>query len=292
LDTGKLFSNFGDPRTPAGGASIVNERVEGPLEAEAASGSRATSRIYIWIRSTTNWEDEEAVLAQLSPDLRSKVAVWNDTFNIPFHVFRHQVRQVARFNLSKVENAVCAPWEEIPDGSLVLPVDDDDWFAPDVAGVLEREHDARVTGYYWISSFIEVPTNLRHRLGLIRRRVFPRTSPKFICTTNNYALLKSPETKPLLQSHRRASEWFARDGAPVRRVEQRLSAMNRTLGSQTSLAWRKPVLTRCQLVRKCRRYKRLYREGVTPDLAWCRPYLAMMADLMDQLRVTNRRPAV
>jgi hypothetical protein len=68
--------------------------------------------------------------------------------------------------------------------------------------------------------------------------------------------------------------------------------MNRTLGSQTSLAMGKPALTRSHLVRKCRRYKKLYRKDVTPDLAWCRPYLAMMADLMDQLSVTDRRPAV
>jgi hypothetical protein len=248
--------------------------------------------IYIWIRSTTNWEDEDAVMAQLSPELRTKVAVWNDTLNIPFHVFRHRVRQIARFNLSEVENAVCASWEEIPEGSLVLPVDDDDWFAPDIASVLEGEDDARVTGYYWISSFIEVPTNLRHQLGLIRRRFFPRTRPRYICTTNNYALLKRAETKALLRSHGRASEWFGREAASVRRVERRLSTMNRTLGSQTSLAMGKPALTRSQLVRKCRRYKKLYDKEVTPELAWCRPYLAMMADLMDQLRVTDRRPVV
>ncbi|MGH2991972.1 MAG: hypothetical protein ACRDL1_00340 [Solirubrobacterales bacterium] len=248
--------------------------------------------IYIWIRSTTNWEDEEAVLAQLSPELRSKVGVWNDTFTIPFHVFRHRVREIARLNVSKVEDAVCARWEEIPVGSLVLPADDDDWFAPDVGRALQRAYDSRATGYYWIPGFIEVPINFGHRLSLIRRRVFPRTPLKWICTTNSYALLKRPETKRLLQSHVRASEWFEEQPAgTANRVERRLSVMNRTLGSQTSLGFGKPGLTRSQLIRKFRRYRALYRRAESPELAWCRPYLAMMADLMDQLSVKDLRPS-
>jgi hypothetical protein len=244
--------------------------------------------IYIWTRKAPNWEDEEAVMAQLSPDLRSKVDLWNDTFNIRFHAFRHGVRKIAEQNVSRVENAVSAPWDEIPDGSLVLPVDDDDWFAPNVANVLEAEYDHRANGYYWSSSFTQVPISLRHRLGLIRSRIFPSTPPKYVFTTNNYALPKGPETKPLLDSHVRASEWVENGaGGPVKKLEQNLSVMNRTLGSQTSLAWNKPVLRRSQLIRKYHEYMRLYDRREAPGLEWCRPYLALMADLMDQLEVRN-----
>jgi hypothetical protein len=59
--------------------------------------------------------------------------MWNQTFDLPYHVFRQRVRRIAELNLQRVENAVRARWDEIPDGALVAPVDDDDWFAPDSA---------------------------------------------------------------------------------------------------------------------------------------------------------------
>jgi len=240
--------------------------------------------IYIWVRETTNWEDEHAFLAQVDSELAGKVELWNDTFNIPFHTFRHRVREIAQLNHSRVEGSVCAAWDEIPEGGLVVPVDDDDWFTPDVGGVLERELDSGAIGCYWVSSFIEVPIHFRHRLGLIRRRIRPNTPPKWICTTNNYAMLKTAETEPLLSSHVHASRWVARRKAEgMRRIERRLSVMNRTLASQTSLAHEKSSISRRRLIRRFHSYKTLY--ATEPELGWCRPYVALMAELMEELRV-------
>jgi len=127
---------------------------------------------------------------------------------------------------------------------------------------------------------------------LIRRRLFPGTPPKFTLTTNNYALLKGPETKPLLSSHVGASEWLkSQKPGGVVKIERRLSVMNRTLASQTSLAIGKPSITRSQLIRKYHRYKRLYRKVEVSELAWCRPYVGMMAELMDQLEIRDSYPA-
>lgn len=268
--------------------------------------------IYIWVRATTTWQDEQEFLAQLDPRVKPKVDLWNDTFDIPFHLFRHRVREIARLNQSRVENSACARWEEIPEGGLVVPIDDDDWLAPDIGNVLEDEYDSRATGYHWIRTFIEVPIDLRHRLGVIRRSVFPRTPPRYFCMTNNYALVKAPETKPLLESHSRASEWFeVQERGRVRKIERHLSAMNRTLASKTSLGG-KPSPTRSTFIRKFHAYRRLYRRlaraPVGPglalrrgpgkvygrpsalELAWCRPYLAMMSDLMDQLGIREHSP--
>jgi hypothetical protein len=246
------------------------------------------------VRSTVDWENEEAFLAQAPADLKAKLGLWNATFTIPFHIFRYRVRQIAELNHSRVEGAVCADWDEIPEGALVLPVDDDDWFAPDAATVLEGEFDPSVTGYYWTSSWIEVPTNLGHRFYLIRRRLLPWTPQKWICTTNNYAMVKGPSAKTLLTSHIRASRWFdgevkGPDAGGVKRIDRRLSVANRTLASSTTLRPGRPDISPSKLRRKFRRYKTLYDQPSPLDLAWCRPYLRMMAELMDELEIRNRR---
>jgi hypothetical protein len=238
--------------------------------------------VYIWVRRTTDWADEQAVRAQLSPRLVPKVELWNDTFDIPFHLFRQELCRIAELSWSRVDGAVRAEWDEIPEGALVLPVDDDDWFAPDLARVLEERHEPGLTGHLWISSFIEVPMHRGHRLYLIRRRLLPWTPPKFVCTTNNYALVKSPATKELLREHRTASQWFKEGGkASMKRIDRRLSVMNRSLASSTALAYTR--VDRAALLHKHSSYRKLYRGREPRGLEWCRPYRTMMAELMERL---------
>jgi hypothetical protein len=241
-----------------------------------------------------NWADEEATLEQLTDSHReSKVPLWNDTFNISFRHFRYRIAQIAQLNHLRVEAARRASWDEIPDGALVIPVDDDDWFAPSAARVLERELDPRATGYLWDGQWIEVPIDLRHRLYLLRRRLIPATPPKWICATNNYALIKDHGAKELLNSHLGASRAFTQrltsaDGS-VKRIDARLSVANRTLASQTMLGLEKSAISRSRLIRKFHRYQRLYERPVPAELDWCSPYLKMMCELMAELKVKEPR---
>ena len=242
--------------------------------------------IYIWVRAEIDWEDEDRVLPQVYPGFRPKVELWNRTFDLPYHLFRQRVKRIAEQNLDRVENAVRAPWSEIPDGALVAPIDDDDWFAPDLGTRLEREVREGALGCYWTSTFVEVPVDLGHRLGLLRRRLLPGTPPRYTCTTNNYALVKRPDTKIYMRRHVRAGRWVDQEVTDqVDRIDARLSVMNRTLASQTSLGGKGGMPSRGQLVRKLREYRRLYRDLELPELPWCRPYLTMMADLMDEVAV-------
>lgn len=250
--------------------------------------------IYIWVRRAVDWDHGEAALDQITDHwLKPKIVLWNATFNVSYQRFRHRVAQIAELNHSKVAGAVRAHWEEIPDGALVIAVDDDDWVAPCAARVLEQAHDSGVIGYLWESRWIEVPIDLRHRLHRFQRRLLPQTPPKWICAANNYAMAKGPETQQLLASHVRASHWFEprlRAGdETVKKLAAELSLANRTLASQTSLRGMKPTMSRSQLLRKYRRYKSLY-ENPSPEAPpWCRPYAKMMSDLMAGLEVEGRR---
>jgi hypothetical protein len=246
--------------------------------------------IYIWIRRTVDWEDEDAALAQLTdPWLKPKVPLWNATFNITYQRFRHRVAEIARLNHSRVAGAERADWDQIPDGALVLPVDDDDWFAPDAARVLEAERDLETPAYLWPSRWLEVPINTGHRLHLLRRRLLPSTPPKWLCGTNNYAIVKGEGAQEPLGNHIRASRWFedrlAHGGASVKRIERELGVANRTLASQTTLSQTRRQIRRSELVRKYRRYRKLYGRPPPDDLAWSRPYVAMMDELMGKLEV-------
>jgi hypothetical protein len=242
--------------------------------------------IYICIRQTTDWTNEAGFWSQLPPEFRPTIELWNECFNIPYHLFRHRLRQISQINLSAVRNATRADWEDVPEGAVVLPVDDDDWFSEDAAIALESIAGGPFPAYRWPSAFVEVPIDLGHRLYLMKTRIF-RTAPKWYCTTNNYAVIKSPESKPLFVLHVNAHKWFLRHPEKVVRLDRHLSVMNRTLASRTSLGLIRPEtargIGRSRLLRKYHQYRELYRRPPAPEIDWCRPYLSMVGDLMDEL---------
>ena len=205
--------------------------------------------IYIWVRRPVDWEDEEAALAQLEDT--SMVPLWNATFNLSYQRFRHRLAEIARLNHAWVEGAVRADWDEIPEGAVVLPVDDDDWFAPDAATALEP----RAAAYLWQSRWIEVPVDLGHRVS----RHISVAGAEVALQHQQLRDGQDRASKELLFNHIRASRWFEGNGESVKRLDRPLSAANRTLASRTTLVFEGKALTRRDLLRKYRRYKQSVR---------------------------------
>jgi hypothetical protein len=240
--------------------------------------------IHICIRHTLEWQNEEVVAAGLLPSFRAKYDVWNATFDMPYHVFRHRLKQIAQLNLSRVEGAVQSRLTEVPAGHVVVPVDDDDWFAPDLATRLNREQDARCWGYLWRLEVIELPRPLRHRLRRVARWLGRRE--RLLCHTNNYAFVNDPERALLGSSHSRASAAFEARRSGVKAIPAVLAVQNRNLASRTTLAWGRPSIRREELTRLLARYRDFYAgRRPTAELRWAQPYVDLVAELTREVRV-------
>jgi hypothetical protein len=232
--------------------------------------------------------NEKVFLEQLQDAFRPKVEAWNAVFSMPYNVFRHRIKQIAQLNLSRVENATCTTIDVTPEGAIVVPVDDDDWFSPELGNILSTEFDRNKTGYYWEGSFLELPPHFLIRAGQFMLHTLTGWKPKvWTCSTNNYAFIKNDRLVPLLMSHVSASGYFDSEKEKVKRIDGHLSLMNRTIASQTSLEWRKPTITKRELVKKFHGYKDLYSRIELPELGWSKPYIVMMRDLMDELRLRS-----
>jgi hypothetical protein len=242
--------------------------------------------VHIWVRQTVDWEDEAAFRAQLPERMRPKVELWDRTFTIPFHRFRARVRQITADTHARVEGARVSEWDEIPEGAWVLPTDDDDWLAPLAAQAVLSHARRGLTGVKWTSTHLQVPTNFWHGVHMARRTVLaPFTPPRSVCASNAYAMRKTSETQQLLSDHMGAGDWFNGEGsAQTQHIPGRFNVINKTLASQTQLAYPRPEMDRRELMLKYHAYRRLYRLPWVRG-EWSRPHVEAMARLMDQLEV-------
>jgi hypothetical protein len=245
-----------------------------------------TPPLHLCVRKTAEWGDESAFRAQLNASFAPKVEAWNATFPLQYHLFREELKAIARANLEQVAGAVLCSWEEVPEGALVAPVDDDDWFAPQLVEVIQAAAGPDLVGLHWQQAVLEVPINGCYRLRLLQRRMIPGLKPRWLCATNSYVIRKGDVDPRCFSSHVAASRWFAKQPpGRIRVLPQRLSLHNRSLASITSLNYGRPIISPQQLRRRARSYNRLYRRWHTlsADLAWSRPALLRMEALMARL---------
>lgn len=240
-------------------------------------------RIHVCIRATLDWQDRAAVEAGLIPAFRPKYDAWNATFDMPYHRFRHRVCEIAQLALSRVEGVLSSTPDAVPPGDVLVPVDDDDWLAPDLASHVGRANAPGTRGYLWSRAVIEPPERVRVLLRTVARGLGRRD--RIICKTNNYAVVSEPGLWPLARRHVAASRYFLAHPAAIRRIPATLAIQNRTLASRTALAWTRPSITPAELFAGFRRYRRLYASWrLRPELQWAEPYVRAMAALMEELR--------
>jgi hypothetical protein len=240
--------------------------------------------LHICVRSTLPWHDEAAVAASLIPGVRPQVELWNTTFDMRYAAFRQRLVEIARQNLARVEGARVSALDDVPRGALVVPVDDDDWFSPELAERLLSEPGEGLQGYHWNRYIVETPRRA-HRWPWPDRRRAADTS-RHTCGSNNYAVRNLPEHTESIASHVRASALFDASPGRFRHVSASLSVQNRNLASRSALAAGSSTLTRGELIERFGRHRKLYaRLRLPPEVAWAQPCIASMAELMHAVRL-------
>jgi hypothetical protein len=230
---------------------------------------------------------------------------------MPYNKFTAELARISSQNFKAVRGAEIAEWGDVPEGSVVLPCDDDDWFSPLAASIVFKAMSNEAELALWTQSVLEVPITFLHSTKLFLRGLLPFVKPAWTCSTNNYAVRKSARNYPAFMSHVRASRLFDGNRLLVK-LNGRLSLQNRSLASQTSVAGHgidhliesgdklklKITNTRIdvanvgcprhvpknshRLVRRLEAYKNLYTRYQTEsgsELAWSRPYVDAVRNL-------------
>jgi len=250
--------------------------------------------IYVCVRETLDWRDAAAVDAQLNEEFRPKRALWDATFAMPYHVFRQRVKEIAQANLARLPGVTVAPLADVPAGAVIVPVDDDDWFAPGLAEHLARAYAPGLRGWSWPQRVLQARRPGTPLTRLLGRRPDPlRTdNSAFLCGSCCYAVVNEPPWAALVLRHGEASRHFETHPDAVRRLDPPLSLQNRNLSSQTVLGWRKPPIGRARLLRRYRRHRRFYaRVALPPELLWAQPCVDAMGALMAELQPRSARRA-
>jgi hypothetical protein len=236
--------------------------------------------VCICVRPTLDWTSKAAVEAGLIEAFRPMVEMWNTSFNIPYHEFRQRLKVIAQLCLSRVDGAQRATLDSAPPGALLVPVDDDDWFSPDLVHRLRQAFDPSISCYYWSRHILEPERRKRRWKGLLKEFLTGRV----IFATNNYAIRNTPGLADLTLHHMTARDHF--EATQVRYLPAALSVHNRSLASQTVLGMKRPI-ARDQLVERFECYRTLYaRTHLSRGLRWAVPYVIMMSELMHSLKLT------
>lgn len=217
----------------------------------------------------------------------SVIETWNNFFAMDFFSYRQEVASIARHNLNNIKCRIVkgfaefGHWLALKEDEVVVPVDDDDWFSPDIInlGTSFREQDNLVC---WNKSTFKTFNRSKFYL-----------SKGFRLASNNWAVrkswLQSLNTKTaydfILGSHRHSQTYvehnLSKDKINV--LDANLSVYVRHLGSLVllrSFCQSNSVVSTLKMV--CQRWPT--EAIVPPNYNWARDYIAAQHALGYRMR--------
>lgn len=217
------------------------------------------------------------------------IRLWNRTFSMSYFEYRQRLKEIAELSWTRIRNLdlvlrrpdLSAILDSL-DEYIVLPVDDDDWFHPDIADVLRRRWRPSVDAFHWPDGLYRpVPFQERfdqsaHQIRLILRKLHADFA------TNGYALTrtglskcKAPLRGRVLAFHWAAGKTYRQDGFECCLVDRPLSASNKSLASRTNL---QSLVDRSHLLRNVPHLMRRTTD-IPQSLHWTREYIALTESL-------------
>jgi hypothetical protein len=195
---------------------------------------------------------------------------WNShKFNLTYREYRYNLQQIARDNLLDIKNGVVGEPEE---GELCIPVDDDDWFSPEL--IVELEKCIGENDYcYWNST------------ELCRGQITDGTNHWCLyCKTNNYCFRYNKSVNDVFKNHGVADKEFANRKQSPLYINQKLNMVNRNVGSATFFLGKE--LEDIDLegaIEETLEYLREDRIYSNPYIAWAEPYINKYRVLVENL---------
>lgn len=224
------------------------------------------------------------------------ISTWNSIFSITYPNYRKRIRDIAEHCLGNTGLPIFRadfkklmewnPGEEI----IVFPTDDDDWFRHDLGSTIDF-FDEKTNILYW--PFVKFDTT--DDTSLLDYNIPMLKSYNACCyiKTNNYAIRRSylcnlSNAYRLLHYHSDAYDTFTRYAKEIpsdfKTINESLSVCNRHAGS---LSYLNVLMREGNFEQKLRYF--CYREKHLPqisgNLKWAEPYMEMMEDLNQRLRV-------
>jgi len=227
------------------------------------------------------------------------IRIWNRTFAMSYFAYRQRLKEIAELSWTRVRNLdliVRRPelvaMLDASDPYIVLPVDDDDWFHPEIAEVLRRRWRPGVDAFHWPDGLYRpVPFQDRFEQSAHQERLIVRKWDADFAT-NGYALTRAglakcnAQLKPrVLAFHWSAGKTFHQAGFERCFVDRPLSASNKSLASCTNL---KPLVDRSHFMRNVPHLMRRT-TNIPEPLRWTQEYVALTEALNVEL---CRGPAV
>jgi hypothetical protein len=174
---------------------------------------------------------------------RDKIALWNEIFCIPYFEYRQHLQDVAQQNWLQIRHldAIVRDCSLVPigkEGVVILPVDDDDWFHPEVSGFLESQLRAKDHAVTWkYSHYVPHAPNASRRIRGVGRRIFG--SNAYAVTATYLAAIPASDRKNVLRSHGFSRHYFKKNetrGSTWRYLHTCMSMKNHSPASISTLA--------------------------------------------------------
>ena len=220
--------------------------------------------VCIFVRSNIDWLNFDY---KVKFGAERQVGFWNDVFKMPYHIFRHRLQQLAERNLNDLGLPVVKDIKQALTHTVVIPVDDDDWFSPDLNAVVRREFDLTMPVLTWKCHFLtEDGASIDNR---------------FLCCTNSYAVntkAGTPEVIPCIYDHTFADKTFR---PKYKCVDWKLGATNRTLASAVIL---RDIKSADELVQRLAKY----RQNTQLPGEWFDGYLQEVINLYNELAMPGQ----